>query len=285
LIQASALALAHAVFLACYLTEPARKWLVLACAAAFFSFFARVSSGSGSLFSLVLLDLIVLLPSPGFRTWWSHVRLPASAALATTATLVLAVSGWAGLNAWKFGSPFRAMPLEWNVAFDAERLARIKGSLVSPANLPMTLAFHLGPENIRWTKTFPWVHLTNDPRFGMFYPEAHFDGVEPSASLSAAAPGLLVAALAGTWLTFVYAPLRALRAPLAGAMAGCVTMFFHGYLTMRYHAGLLGMSGAWLGGHGDFDWTRRQAVAAPGDRSDFCSEHALRCSSECGARV
>jgi len=53
----SALALAHAVCLVCFLLEPRGKWLALACAAAFLSFFARVSSGAGTLLALAIVDL------------------------------------------------------------------------------------------------------------------------------------------------------------------------------------------------------------------------------------
>jgi len=69
IIWGSALALAQAVLLACYLLSPKAKWLALSCAAALAAFLARVSSGAGPLVSLAVLYALLLLP--GAR--WCHM--------------------------------------------------------------------------------------------------------------------------------------------------------------------------------------------------------------------
>src|SRR5205085_10670569 len=126
---ASALTLAHAVFLVCYLVEPKNKWLGLSCAAAFFAFNAKVSSGAGALVSLLLVDAALLLPFDRFREYWGVPKLgsPRKAVLVITLTLVASAGSWAGLNYWKYGLVFTSQPLHLTPHPDPVRLQRIKG--------------------------------------------------------------------------------------------------------------------------------------------------------------
>jgi hypothetical protein len=150
------------------------------------------------------------------------------------------------LNYWKYGVVFTTQPIALNQKFDQERLRRVKGDLVSPQNLPLTLSNYFSPENISFDRRFPWVALTlvNPAALAARFPSAHLDSVEPFASLPSAMPAILLAALAGTVLCL--APrrnqFRALRAPLCGALAGCAVVFMWGMLSYR----LLHDTFAWL---------------------------------------
>jgi hypothetical protein len=236
IVWGAALAFAQAVFLARYLFDPKTKWLALSCAAAFLAFFARVSSGAGSLLSLAIVDLAVLLPSARFRSFFSDCALPRRAAAVLSATLIVSAALWAGLNQWKFGAPFTTLPVASNRQFNQQRTERVRGELASFYNLPITFWAYLSPSNIDFEKRFPWVLATDgDPTVPSRFPKAHFDSFEPFVSLPAGMPELLLAALAGTALCFGRRPeVRALRAPLAGALVGCSLIFLWGVITYRY---------------------------------------------------
>jgi hypothetical protein len=237
IIWGSALAFAQAVFLACYLNRPKAKWMALACAAALLAFLARVSSGAGPLFSLFLLEAAWLVPSVRRRAFFAEKVLPGRAAVAVGATLLAAVVLWAGLNYWKFGTVLTSQPIAMNKQYNQERVQRVKGDLFSLYNLPLTLSTYLSPSNIEFNGAFPWIFLTlGDPALRSRFPEAHFDYAEPFASLPAAMPELLLAAIAGTALFLARRrrELRDFRAPMCGAFAGCALMFTWGIVTYRY---------------------------------------------------
>jgi hypothetical protein len=238
IIWGAALTLAQAVFLFCYLTEPRSRWLALACATAFLAFFARVSSGAGALLSLAIVDLVILLPFVRLREYWGVAKAAGRpAAIAMSATLLASAVCWAGLNYAKFGVLFVSQPMQMNVQYGQERLARIKGDLASLDNLPLTAACYLSPGNIRFGSEFPWVYLTGGEQgLEKRFPKAHFDRAEAFSSLPPSAPGLLLAALCGTLLCFAprRAELRVCRAPLAGAFAGGLLLFMWGFISYRY---------------------------------------------------
>lgn len=236
IIWGSALAFAQAVLLACYLLNPKAKWLALSCAAALLAFFARVSSGAGPLFSLLLVDLALLIPAVRFRSFWTGAALPRRAAVTISLTLVAAAALWLGLNHWKYGVWFTSQPIAMNQQFSQERLRRVKGEIVSFYNLPITVAAYLSPSNIVFSGNFPWVFLTSgDTAAAAHFAKAHFDSFEPFASLPATMPEIFLAALAGTVLCLARrTQLRTFRAPLAGALAGCALIFLFGYVTFRY---------------------------------------------------
>ena len=247
IIWGGALAFAQVVFLACYLMDPKGKWLALSCAAAFLAFFARTSVGAGPIFSLFLVDMVLLIPSARLRAYWTDSPLPRrTAAVVLSATLIVSVAAWAGLNYWKYGIAFTTQPIALNQKFDQERLQRVKGDLVSLNNLPLTLSNYFSPANISFDRRFPWVALTlvNPAALVARFPSAHLDSVEPFASLPSAMPEILLAALAGTVLCLTprRTQFRALRAPLCGALAGCAVLFAWGMLSYR----LMHDTFAWL---------------------------------------
>jgi hypothetical protein len=233
----SALAFAQAVFLVCYLTGPKAKWLALGCVAALLAFLARVSSGAGPLFSLLVLDVALLVPAARFRDFFGVPALPRRASVALSATLLAAAVLWGSLNYWKFGTMLTSQPIALNKQYDKERVQRVRGDLFSLYNLPLTLSTYLSPANIEFAGTFPWMFLTQgDPWLRSRFPEAHFDYAEPFASLPAAMPELLLAAIAGTALCLSRRrkEFREFRAPICGALAGCALMFTWGVITYRY---------------------------------------------------
>lgn len=237
IVWGSALALAQAVFLACYLMSPKTRWLALSCAAGFLAFFARVSSGAGPLFSLLLLVAAWLVPSVRFRAFFAGPGLPRRAGVAFSATLLASAVVWAGLNYWKYGQVFTSQPVALNRQFDQERLQRVKGNLVSLYNLPVTLPAYLSPGSIEFKPRFPWAFLTKgDPALARRFPKAHFDTFEPFASLPAGMPELFLAAIAGTAICLARRrkELWEFRAPMCGALAGCAVIFTFGYISYRY---------------------------------------------------
>ena len=233
----SALAFAQAVFLACYLMSPRARWLALSCTAAFLAFFARVSSGAGPLFSLLLLDAALLVPWVRWRAFFTGPAVPRRASAALSATLLVSAALWVGLNYWKFGTPLTSQPIALNKQYDRERVERVKGDLFSLFNLPITLAAYFSPANIEVDGKFPWVGLTTgDPALAHRFPKAHFDYAEPFASLPAAMPELLMAAIAGAAVCLARRRqgFRDFRAPMCGALAGGALMLTWGVITYRY---------------------------------------------------
>ena len=130
---------------------------------------------------------------------------------------------------------FTSQPIALNVQYNQQRLGRVKGSLVSVYNLPLTLAAYLAPANIKFAGTFPWIFPTmGDPALASRFPKAHFDATEPFASAPAAMPELFLGAIAGLVLCLARRrELRDFRAPMCGAVAGCGLIFAWGYITYR----------------------------------------------------
>jgi hypothetical protein len=236
----SALAFAHAVLLLSWLMTPARKWLVLSCLTAFFAFFARVSSGAGPIFALFVLDLSLLAPSTRFARFWGAPSLPSrrAATMAFSTTIAATAVLWGVLNYAKFGTVFTSQPMALNAQYDAARLQRIKGSLFSIGNVPVTVWAYFSPSNVKFTGRFPWVNFVAPDRGAVAarFPAAHLDSVEPFASLPAGMPELLLAALFGTVLCLGLRrkELAPMRAPLVGAIVGCGLIFTWGLITYRY---------------------------------------------------
>jgi hypothetical protein len=239
IVWGAALSFAAAVCIARYLTGGETRWLVLSCATALLAFFARVSSGAGPIFALLLVAAALWLPAGQAALWRPDMAGPARrrAIALLTGTVLLTAVLWAALNYWKFGRAFTSQPIALNVQYTPERLQRVKGELASLTNLPVTLTSYFSPANIRFVRAFPWVEMVEIPyaRVAARFPSAHLDRVEQFASLPAAMPALLGAALAGTLLCLrrrkQFGPFQA---PMLGSIAGCGLLFVWGLLTYRY---------------------------------------------------
>lgn len=240
IVWGAALSFAAAVCLARYLSGGEERWLAMTCAAAVLAFFARVSSGVGPVFGLLLVDAALLLPERRFENWRPALTADGRrrAIVWLTGSIAATAILWAGLNYWKFGLVFTSQPIAMNVQYTPERLARVKGDLASPHNLPLTLTSYLSPANIRYVRAFPWVEMVEPPReqLAARFPSAHLDQVEQFASVTAAMPLLAAGALAGTLLCFrrTRKEFLALRVAICGSIAGCGLIFFWGLLTYRY---------------------------------------------------
>src|SRR5262249_22765717 len=78
----------------------------------------------------------------------------------------------------------------------------IKGDPFSLTNIPLTLSIYLNPANVRFKPHFPWAFLmpadtATHLRLIAAYPNSHYDGIEPVASLTASMPILFLGALSG----------------------------------------------------------------------------------------
>jgi hypothetical protein len=240
---ASALALAHAVFLVQYLLEPRFKWLVVSCVLAFLAFNAKISSGAGPLVALSFVDLALILPLVGFKRFWAIPEGPLQrrAILLVTATLLVSAGSWAGLNYWKFGMVFTSQPLLLTPHPDPVRLQRIKGDPFSLTNIPLTLSIYLPPSTIRFRPQFPWAFLVSsdantERRMMARFPNSHYDGFEPVASITATMPVLFLCAVGALLLAFAgrRPGLAAFRAPLMGSVAGVFLILGWGYISQRF---------------------------------------------------
>jgi hypothetical protein len=236
----ASLSLVSVTCLAWYLATPRRRWLAVSCGTAFLAFLARVSTGVGPLVALFLAAAAGLLPTRRLREYLGTGALSTrrAALAALCITLALSAAAWAGLNQWKFGRWLTSQPVELNLEYSKERIAGLKGEIVSAANLPPTLYVYLNPTHIAFTREFPWVVAVamNRRKLVELFPSAHLDIAADVVGLPAAMPELFFGALAGTILVLGRwgARLRTLRAPLCGAMAGCVVMFLFGFMTIRY---------------------------------------------------
>lgn len=239
-VWASALSLAHIASLAWYLAGRRGRWLALACVTAFLAFFARVSSGAGPLFGLLLVDLAIILPIQPLRAYWAvEPPFPRRRDLAVLSLTLLVSAGlWACVNYWKFGVWLTSQPHATNLNYSAERLAAAKGELTSLHNLPLTLFAYFTPTHIEFSRRFPWVFGVVLDRAGLAarFPNAHLDLTHVAAALPATSPAWFLAALAGTALVLSSrgSRLRTLRAPICGGLAGCGLVLCWGYITERY---------------------------------------------------
>jgi hypothetical protein len=257
------LAFAAAVILAWYLTHRQERFLALACALAFLAFFARVSSGAGPIFALLLIDLALILPFPQARKYWAVDSAPrrGRAIAMISATVVATAVLWAALNHWKFGAWFVSQPIELNQEYTPERVAHAKGELASLTNLPLTFFAYLAPSHISFKPRFPWIFavLLDEGDLTKRFPNSHFDKTDVIAALPWCVPEFLFGAAAAMVLTLSKrgSALRAWRAPLSGALAGCSLIFCWGFLTQRYFHDMF----PWLviGGVGALAWSIAEA--------------------------
>jgi len=270
---ASSLSLASAVCLLSYLMTRRVSWLTATCATALLSFFARVSSGAGPIFGLLVLDLALLLPYGRVKSWLGtegFTRRGRAIAM-LSATIAMTVVLWSGLNYAKFGSFFASQPVQLNPQFDEQRLRNIKGDLASLTNLPLTLSTYLSPANFEFTDGFPWVKTTIVPSDALRarFPAAHFDYCEWFGSLPDSMPALFFGGLGGAILCLGAAGkrLRELRAPLLAGAAGCGLVFMWGAIAYRYLHDVFpflvigtAIALTWIATHEDFRW--RQGLTA-----------------------
>ena len=175
------------------------------------------------------------------RSFFALAGLPSprQTLVAFSVTLAAAAVLWGGLNYWKFGRVFTSIPM----AIAYGHIPGTLESLFSFANFPSNMWAYFSPSKIRLATRFPWVDFSGLEVSSLVarFPHTLVKRVEPFASLSAAMPELLLAALAGTVLSFsrLRKELAPIRAPLIGGLAGCGLVFAWGLISYRYLHDLL----------------------------------------------
>jgi hypothetical protein len=156
------------------------------------------------------------------------------AALAAVLAVGLALTAFR--NVRTVGNVLGVMPLQYHVSLmhNPARLARTQGHFIQPSNFRTAARAYFRLDGLIVNRQFPWFSM---PGRSPTYPEAHYDGQEPLASLPAAYPFWTVLLLVGVAsLAWPRSPdvLAGMRlVVLAGAVGFVPTMVAAG-LTMRY---------------------------------------------------
>ena len=109
--------------------------------------------------------------------------------------LVATGAAYVSVNYAKFGTLLNATPYQYQIQYDAKRLAWIHGTMVHPENIPFSLAAHFGLDRIGFRESFPLFSLiSKGPSPASL---ARMDAVEPYASIPDAMPALALLCLLG----------------------------------------------------------------------------------------
>ena len=221
--------------------------LVLASVAAASSLLSRGSVGLGP---IVAIGLVAAARGVDFvrrRGGLSAVVGPGLAALVPFALYGM-------VNAIKFGSAFGLPPYEKQdiILRDfAPRLAAMKangGSLFGLQYAPTILLHYFRPDGIRFTGLFPFV---NFPPTAHVVGDAVFESRNPTASLTATSPILVLLAVGGVVALIRVRRSRVFLAPVVGALVGAVGAFSLAFVDERYLGDFIpllvvaGVLGAW----------------------------------------
>ena len=147
-------------------------WIAGACLLAILSFFTRTNTGAG------------LMAAVGFAALAGVQRKPPPDRRAQSAATLLLLGLAAGLfvvfNHARMGTYLNAVPIQLHVQYDAERLARIGGTLFHPEmSLSILMSYLFNPPHFR--SGYPWLEYGATPLFdlrGMDIVELH-TGVLP----------------------------------------------------------------------------------------------------------
>ena len=199
-------ALASSYYTLRTLSAPERRWWIAALICGTLSLHARPPAGIFALAFLGAAALVVFLQqvfgqlSPDHQT---HRRLKS---LAIGLLCIVGLLSFNGLSYLKFKS-FSGMPLEYNMQYDADRLAKVDGKAFHWSNLPLNAqAYFLRPMWL-FRPTFPYLYAQGHPP--THFPKARIDQAEPLLGLPFAMPGLFWLAAAGMIGVFLWQ--RALR--------------------------------------------------------------------------
>jgi hypothetical protein len=138
------------------------------------------------------------------------------------------------VNHAKFGTWLNPAPYQYQVQYDAARLARIGGKIEHLGNIPFGLSAYFGPARIQFSKNFPWLGLTSQPPAPGS--TARIDFIEGYSSIPAAMPGLAILSILGLFSAAKGIPSgsRAMLPMTAAAfLAGSVILTI-AFITYRY---------------------------------------------------
>ena len=210
-------------------------WIIGACLLAILAFFTRANTGAG------------LMAAVGFAAVGGLRRGPPDRRAQSAAPLILlglAACLFVALNHARMGTYLNAVPIQLHVQYDAERLARVGGTLFHPEMGPPILMNYLfNPPHFRGG--YPWLEYAARPLFdlrGMDIVELH-TGVLPMM------PALVWLAWAGWRGSRVKRELYILLSPLLGisllVMVVAINQrYLHEFLLLLAPAGVYGLTWA-----------------------------------------
>jgi len=183
-----------------YLWSGRLRWLVAAHFLAMLSLNARPVAGAAALAACGLVPVLRLLslwndsgePS-ALRTGVRHVLIGMVLSVLSLGSCLAVIHG-------KFGT-FEPIPLRYNRGYDAERLAKIDGSMFHLSNFVWNVENVFGTAGI--VPRIPWPLWWQTDRFSLpankdKHPEARIDSIEPYLSVTVGMSALLVFAVVGT---------------------------------------------------------------------------------------
>lgn len=228
----AALALWAYLFFWRYLRRPRLVFLAIAGVLSFLSFFARVTVGAGPLMFAALLCAALLFPRLGRR-----LRFPSPVAARKHAALLalcLGITGaiYVSVNRAKFGAWLDPSPFQYQVQFDAVRLARVQGHINHVSNIPFNVSAYFGPGRIQFSKSFPWAGMVVTGPGADTY--AKIDVISDYTSIPDAMPGLAILSVMGVVFSMKNGWRRSALPVLAAAFAaGCLILVIAS-ITYRY---------------------------------------------------
>ncbi len=209
-------------------------WLGGAGLFAMLAFFTRISTGTGPMLAIVLAVLVDWRRRPQRR----------SAAIFAGLIFGLSFYLYVALNHARMGTYLNAVPIHLHVKYDAERLARIGGTLLHPERGWAILLNYL-LDLPRFRSGFPW--LEYQP--GIMLKLTGMDFVDLHAGVLPTMPALLWLAWAGWRSAKAKSVLWLLLSPLAGItllviVAAIAQRYVHEFLLLLAPAGAYGVTWA-----------------------------------------
>jgi hypothetical protein len=237
-----------------YLWSGHLRWLVASNLLATLSLNARPVAGAAALTACGLLPALRLLslrsdagePSP-LRAGVRHVLIGAFLSILSLGSYLAVIHG-------KFGA-FEAMPIRYNLAYDAERRAKIDGSMFHLSNFGWNAHNFFGTTGIvpriRWPRWWE-IERFSLPANRRQHPEAKIDSIEPYMSVTVAMSALFGFAVIGlvagwrrcySWLGFQVLCVCTAFGPILLLFFTIISYrYFHEYLLWFAFAGAFGVT-------------------------------------------
>ncbi len=211
------------------------QWIVGACLFAISAFFSRVSTGAGPMLAVGLMALaglgVLKMRDRGGSAY-------------TIGLLGLAAGLFMALNQSRMGTYLDAMPVRLNVQYDAERMARIGGTVFHPEKSLYLLLDYLA-HLPRFRSSYPWLEYGPGALFDL----PGMDFVDLHAGVLATMPALVWLAWAGWRGSRGKPELWPLLSPVVGVALLVTTVvvtqrYVHEFVLLLAPAGAFGLTWA-----------------------------------------